>query len=289
MNEGLTLGFNLTAQNSAAATTQNYTGAYAKLILTTFANFGFGAKSGATNLIARVISGTAPTGTWTNGVASIVATTGIARITPDVTPDGPYAAVQFGIQPVDSDSVAVSPLNFDADNSGSNERASVGPTTEVRYGRLRLQNANGSQLIAMPIPISAQYWNGSGFVTNTLDNCTVVTAANIAVGNPQPAGFTVGAPTVGGAFSAGVGSLRLPAPGAGTRGSVDVSVNLSATGVTAGSSCTAGMPASTPANRTYLQGLWCTPPGTYTSDPTARATFGANRNTDKFIFQQENY
>ncbi len=283
MGESMTLTYSLTAQNVTGGTTLNYSGAYSKLVLTTPASFNFGAKSGVTNLTARVNTPTSA-GVWTNGAASVTATIAIARA---ATPDGPYTAVQLGIAPADSDAVAMGAFNLDVDGVGGNDHANVGVSTEVRFGRLRLQNANGSQLIAMPIPISAQHWNGSGFVTNTLDNCTTIAANNVAIGNPQPAGFAVGAATVGGAFAAGVGTLRLPASGAGTRGSVDVSVNL--TGAAAGASCTAGMPASTGAGRTYLQGLWCTPPGTYASDPTARATFGAYRNSDRFIYQQENY
>jgi hypothetical protein len=164
------------------------------------------------------------------------------------------------------------------------------------YGRMRLQNSNGSQLITMPIPISTEYWNGAAFVTNNFDHCTggaaaPLAAANIAIGNPLN-GLTaamVSPPVLGGAFNAGRGNLRLQAPGAGRRGSVDVSVNLS--GAAAGASCTTvpPMPASTAANLSYLQGLWCNPPGTYSSDPTARATFGVYRNSNQFIYQQENY
>ena len=157
-----------------------------------------------------------------------------------------------------------------------------------RYGRLRLQNANGSQLIAMPLPLQAQYWNGSGFVLNADDNCTVIEPGNVALGNYQR-NLNAGETVVSGAgtLSAGVATLRLSAPGAANNGSVDVSVNL--TGGTAGASCTAGMPASTGSNLIHLQGLWCTPPGTYTSDPTARATFGLYRDSDQRVYQRENY
>jgi MSHA biogenesis protein MshQ len=140
----------------------------------------------------------------------------------------------------------------------------------VRYGRLRLQNAFGSQLIAMPIPIETQYWNGTGFVTNALDNCTAIALANITLGNYQPnlvAGDTTA--TVGGSFASGKGMIRLLAPGSAKHGSVDLTANL------------------TGANMTYLQGAWS---GTsYTNDPKARATFGLFRNTDQMIYQRENF
>ncbi|MGZ5153702.1 MAG: DUF6701 domain-containing protein, partial [Burkholderiales bacterium] len=150
---------------------------------------------------------------------------------------------------------------------------------------LRLSNASGSQLISMPIRMETQYSNGTGFVT-AADTCTSISTANIALGNYQKnlnAGET--AVTSIGAFSGGVAWLRLSAPGAANNGSVDVSVNL--TGTAAGSSCTAGMPASTGSGLSHLQGAWCGAP--YSRDPTARATFGVNTNSDRMIYQRENF
>ena len=229
---------------------------------------------------ASVASNSDGTGTITYASSDL-----LAFLRSTTTPLAPFAAtINNSISVTDNaegagqiitttSSAAFSAIAFDAGNS-------------FRYGRLRLQNANGSQLIAMPIPMQTQYWNGSGFVTNTLDNCTTIALGNIALGNYQlnlNAGET--SATVGGAFTAGIGTLRLSAPGAANNGSVDVSVNL--TGATAGASCTSGMPASTGAGKTYLQGAWCGT--TYVNDPTARATFGTYRNTDEFIYQQENF
>jgi len=157
---------------------------------------------------------------------------------------------------------------------------------EFRYGRLRLQNASGSQLISLPIPIETQYWNGTAFITNTADNCTVVATDNLALGNYQGnLGSGETTPTVGGAFNAGAGSLRLSAPGSGNEGSVDIAVNL--TGTTASASCTAGLTSTGGANMIWLQGAYCGT--TYTNDPTARATFGLRGGSNQFIYQRENY
>jgi len=56
MNERLLLKFNLTAQNAAGTTTQNYTGTYARLVLTNFGVWSLAARdvTTATNLTARV-------------------------------------------------------------------------------------------------------------------------------------------------------------------------------------------------------------------------------------------
>src|SRR3954464_88510 len=54
MSERLDLGFTLTAQNTQGGTTQNYGGAYAKLAVGSVASFGLGARSGVTDLSARI-------------------------------------------------------------------------------------------------------------------------------------------------------------------------------------------------------------------------------------------
>ena len=286
MGERMDANFTLTAVRFPSGTTTRYTGTLGRLVLTTPASFSFGAidSAGPTVLGARLDTSLGSSGTWSNGVGAVVAVVSVQR---NASPDGPYNSVKLGIAPSDPDSVALDPvaINLDADNSGSNERAQIGATAVI-FGRLRLQNAHGSQLLAMPIPIQVQNWNGSGFVTNTLDSCTSFTAANVALGNYQK-NLNSGETTVttGGAFSAGIGTLRLSAPGAANNGSVDVSVNLSSG--SAGASCTAGMPASTGTSRAYLQGAWCG--ATYVNDPTVRATFGVYRNSDQFIYQRENY
>jgi MSHA biogenesis protein MshQ len=157
----------------------------------------------------------------------------------------------------------------------------------MRFGRLRLQSANGSERLPLSLRVEAQYWNGSGFIVNALDGCTSLSAANVALGNYRgnlAAGETT-ASVPSATLSAGVGSLRFSAPGAGNNGSVDVSLNLS--GVAAGVSCLAGMGTSTGASLSWLQGAWCG--AAHDDDPSARATFGIYRAGDRIIYLRENY
>ena len=160
---------------------------------------------------------------------------------------------------------AFSPVVFDAGN-------------EFRYGRLKLGNAHGSELLKLPIPIQTQYWNVTSFVKNTADNCTSLTAANITLGNYQggislanmdtPTGSHIG---LGGVFVAGLGNLTLnkPSPTPTSKGSVDVTVNLTAE------------------SKIYLQGAWTG--ATYTQNPSARAAFGVYKGANEFIYLRENY
>ncbi len=163
---------------------------------------------------------------------------------------------------------------------------------QMRFGRLVIRNANGSQLVPLPVQVEAQYWSGAptnAFITNTQDSCTSIATNNEAMGN-----FTNNltacetAITAVSALSSGRSTLMLAAPGSGNSGSVDLTVNLSAG--TSGTTCTTVGGATVPAtgaNRTYLQGNWTGI--NYDQNPTARAAFGVFRGAEEIIFVRENY
>ena len=299
MNEELTLGVTLEARTTQGVLTQNYTGAYAKLNLATLANLNIGARSGAINLTGRVDTSLVPTGSFTNGVASLSVRTGIRRASPD-NPDGPFAGTQFGIAPNDNDpnaagGVQMDTLNLDVDGNAVNDHFAVGPTTELRFGQLRLQNAYGTGASVLPVPLEAQYWNGSTFAVNTLDSCTTLTRAAIALtfGAPlAPCNTAVNAASV--PFASGVGALVLSAPGAGAQGSVLLTPNL---GTAGGSYCNPGsFVAAASAPLAYLLGRWNDADnpdadGTtaYDDKPGGRAVYGRYAQPRNFIFYRENY
>ena len=301
MDEGLTLAFTLTAQNTQGATTQNYTGTYAKHDPTTGGNnaktaFGIGARNVApfAALTARVSGAyvTSPP-TWANGVLTVTganaARVAVGRPSPDDPPDGPYAQVQFGIAPTDTDNVLMNAYDLDVDNAGGNDHTLTAPLTAVRYGRLRLGAASGSQLQPLRVPVEAQYWNGTFWITNVDDGCTPLLTTNVGLGNyirNPPAGTgTTTVTAVTSSLSAGRGSITLGVPAADVR-SVDVAVNLDSAAATA-SACPAFAPAATAANKTYLRGMWCGT--THTKDPSTRARFGIRRGSDETIYLRENY
>jgi MSHA biogenesis protein MshQ len=157
-------------------------------------------------------------------------------------------------------------------NVTSNVSTATYPThvegvASLRSGRLWLGNAYGSDQVDLVLPFETQYWNGSAFVKNTLDNCTVIASGNVALGNKQ-AGLASYAGTVtGSAAISGAGTITLAKPASAAYGSVDVLVRLGGSsgnckGVTGGISAGYG----------FLAGKWCG--ATYTYDPVARATFG---------------
>lgn len=298
----------VTARNQAGGTTQNYAGTFMKItnaLITPNSNqtaryARFDALGGTTPILDLggfpAVASDPAIGTFTNGVGMLTfsgGTTGafFARTTP-VAPFNADISLAFSL--TDSDSVPVgsidgvaasNPVRFGTVAAAGNGIAFTGNAKQMRYGRLRLQSANGSERLVLPMRVEAQYWNGSGFVINGSDGCTALAASNVAFANYRgnlASGETTASLTP---FSGGVSTLRLSAPGAGNNGGVDISLNLGAT--TAGASCIGGMAASTASNLSWLQGSWCGTP--YDDDPGARATFGLYSGPNQFIYRRENY
>jgi hypothetical protein len=209
------------------------------------------------------------------------------------TPVAPFdAEISLAINVIDDDTVAyaTNPARFGTATAGNGINFSAGKP--MRFGRLAIRNANGSQLVPLPVQVEAQYWSGAptnAFITNTQDSCTSIATNNEAMG-----GFTNNlaacetAITAVSAFSNGRSRLMLAAPGSGNNGSVDLTVNLSA--ATSGTTCTTVGGATVPAtgaNRTYLQGNWTGV--NYDQNPTARATFGVFKGAEEVVFVRENF
>lgn len=189
MGEPFSAQFTLIAQDSNNNQTQNYQGVYAKLDPTVYASnpstgpLKFAAVSGATNLSSRIsaVGLTPVAGSFTSSGASIVAPLSISQA---AAPDGPYTALVLGIAPVDSDGVAMG--TFDLSVGGSVNHTSimdpaVQASTELRYGRVKISNAYGSEQLALLVPIAIQYWNGTAYVTASEDAATSLSASNLSL------------------------------------------------------------------------------------------------------------
>lgn len=169
--------------------------------------------------------------------------------------------------------------------------SSVEGTTEIRSGRVQLQNAYGSEYLALPVPVVLQYWNGS-WQKNTVDTCTSILGSQFTWAFPAGTAPRLNnlaacesAVTVSG--TAPSYTVKLGAPGAGNAGWADLALNLGAAAT--GSACTtvnAGTGYSgvaTTANAPWLQYNWTGTVG----NPSARATFGVYKNP--LIYRRENY
>ncbi|UCF76520.1 MAG: hypothetical protein JSU71_04355, partial [Betaproteobacteria bacterium] len=161
----------------------------------------------------------------------------------------------------------------------------------MRFGRLAMRNASGSQLLPLVVRMEAQYWSGSAFITNTLDSCSTIVSTDFAMSNYTD---NLSGPTCetaisgGGTLSSGRGTLILATPGAGNNGSVTLTPNLGATA--SGTTCTtqgAAPVAATTANLPHLQGNWGG--GGYTANPSGRASFGVYKGSEEVIYIRENF
>lgn len=247
--DGFTTAFTLKAQNAANGTTKNYTSTLAKLVLTSDSSYGFSALTLPTGSILAS-SATAPSGTWSDGVSSVSAKHQISRPTALTA----QTTATISAAPTDGEVPASSPTG-------------LGSAT-LRYGRLQLNNAYGSELLPLPVSLTAQYWNGNSFIINADDSCTAMAAPTSVAGlsfpsvtgNNLSAGETTA--SVNSPFVAGNGGLSLTKPGAGNSGYVVITVTAPI----------------------WLQFNWT---GAGNANPTSRATFGIFKSP--LIYRRENY
>jgi hypothetical protein len=255
--DGLDTALTLTAQNLSNGTTANYSGAFAKLGLGVWSNYGFTASPLASGS-ALSAGATAISGSWGTpalGQASVVAHHLISR------PSAPTAEtlITLSAKPVDSDGVT-SPTVVLVANA------------PYRYGRLRLLNFYGSELLQPKVGYRAEFYTGVGWGVNALDNCSSPVAANVVL----PAGLSISSV---GSLSNGVGTITLNTAAVG---SYDMAFNLGATAADA--SCNAAHPASTAANKPWLRFDWC---AGGVKDPSARIKLGSPK--APYIFMRERY
>jgi MSHA biogenesis protein MshQ len=263
----------ITARNRGAGTTTNYRGAYAKLVAGDVSvaaptedasqvgddgvnNVGV---SATINTGTRVINGDGTvTYTFDGGDAFTYDRNANARIdgfTPDIDLD--VTAVD------DGEASAATPL----------PTAEPVATHEIRFGRLAIDSASGSELAPIGQPVRAEIWNNGTWQTHADDDCTsLVLASEVQLDN--------GSTTVAGDQSIAVGGgttdlvsntpdpvdlaggqavLTFAAPGGGNTGFVDTTLTLGS-------------------NLPWLQGDWDDSDGAadgpFDDDPTARVTFG---------------
>lgn len=199
LGEPLSLGFTLNAVNASGTTTTNYRGNFARLPLNvivppaTSNGLYFGAQNNDSiktllnSRLSTTYTGTNSTyGTWgvDTGTASITANQTISRAGGKIL-DGPFNKTQFGLKLKEPDGVNLLSLNYNWSLATPvvNDGTVIGDTTAftvLRLGRLRMSNAYGSTRLALPVQTSAQFYNGSAFVTNTADSCTPLTVPAVS-------------------------------------------------------------------------------------------------------------
>lgn len=229
MGENMTASVPLLAQNAAGETTLNYTARFNRFAAGSQLDLGgindapvrtpF-PKCGSPMVQPCILAGVV-TGEFKDGQATISAPMTILRPAAAV---GPYDDFKIGIAPVDADGVRLAAYDLDTVNvaPGAFNRKLIA-TTKIRYGRLNIDNAYGSELLNLSMRLKAQYWSGNGYATNTLDSCLAGSfnmtahAGGINTTNMNAANLSAGS-----GLTAGVGRLVLskPVPVPATKGSV---------------------------------------------------------------------
>ena len=294
MGQPFALSATLEAQNVAGAKTQNFSGVFAMAsVVAQLANNGVALDS------SRLTGQGSPV--WASGTYPFVAT-GFAR---GAAPEGAYDNLSMGLQVHSDDAVFdastapyLSNRNMAASDCTSDKAGTSDGTctasrmvqnAKLRYGRIKLKNAYGSERQAIQIPMAFEYWSSLGWQNNLLDSCS---AASLASSNFALA-FPLGAATKPNNLQACDTALSIQSSpptyvlnlsAAGKSGWADIALNMGTT--PPGTQCLAvavtnpGVSAQ-PVAMGWLQN---TDP---TVNPRARATFGIFKSP--LIYRRENY
>ncbi|MCD4688058.1 MAG: hypothetical protein K8R55_01850, partial [Desulfuromonadaceae bacterium] len=185
------------------------------------------------------------------------------------------AEISLAINVLDSDGIAATanPVRFGEATAGNGIAFDAGK--EMRWGRLVLNNAYGSELLTLPMPLRAEYFDGTAFIPNNGDNCTSLPLTQLILnnGSTEVAGNTsmvVGSGTTSASlsnpFSGGDANLSFIPPGA--VGFVVVTANLSLLN--------------------WLRYDWYGD-GNHDENPLGRATFGLYEGRPGLIYLRETY
>lgn len=155
----------------------------------------------------------------------------------------------------------------------------------IRFGRLAINNAHGSELLPLAITIQAEYFNGVNWQQNTADQCTTLNlASNIRLRNSDTSsnawqtgnttmtiasGTSTASLSNNNPLSSGSATLTLSAPGEDNKGYVDISSNIAA-------------------NYDWLLGDYDNDGG-YDDEAIGRGSFGLFKGSDNIIFRREVY
>ncbi|MCP3675673.1 MAG: hypothetical protein GY829_14545 [Gammaproteobacteria bacterium] len=170
---------------------------------------------------------------------------------------------------------------YDPDNNLSCDPYSIeisnntSVSTELRYGRMVLFDAYGSELNPLKLPLTLEYWQSvDGNNTYTLasdDTCTSLSSSDVIFsdysGNLSSGETNVISPIT---LTSGKGNLTLSAPGNNNGGSVCVEYDLVSS------------------NQSWLQDTWsCSSKSS--SNPLGKAQFGIFPGNSRQIYMREQY
>nr|WP_324259615.1 DUF6701 domain-containing protein [Cellvibrio fontiphilus] len=282
----LPLKYEIQALSATGIMLSNYGASYGTLPSLVYVAENANAGNGAL-LSARVIESSVKV--WSEGRLAVDTNATFNRA---ATPDGPYPELNIGLTLTDNfDSRELAERNMNATTTGVCSGAACtarqlnATPLNLRFGRLRLDDAFGPGTADLPVNFTTEYWFGNRFIQNLNDSCTsilrsaitypagsILTASNLTVG--LTGGSTTGIYDSMSAtdivFSSGDAGHRFSAPGANATGTFPVSVDLT--------------------TYPWLRFDW-NGDGVYTdaSLPTAEFGFGQYRGHDRIIYWRERF
>lgn len=134
-----------------------------------------------TNLGSRLSTATS---TWSAGEYVVADTAAVfAR---SGSPEAPLSDVVLGVSVDDIDDAPMNAANLNATSSDDCELA--GECDAVRigsasfyYGRLTLADAYGPETAALPAQLHTEYWDGTQYVMNVYDNCSIISRSAVSM------------------------------------------------------------------------------------------------------------
>jgi MSHA biogenesis protein MshQ len=274
------------AQNKQNVTTVNYSGDWWKITSGATGSLTGKLYSAATGTvdISNVSVDDPTVSVLGGGIGLLTFAVGDGLFFERSDPLAPFdAEISLEINVVDGDDIAATatatanPVRFGEATAGNGIIFDAGK--EMRWGRLVLNNAYGSELVVLPMPMRAEYFDstidGDAFVLNGDDSCTSLALTQLSLSNgsgtvPGDNPIAVGSGTTSALplnpFNGGNANLWFSAPG--DEGYVDVTADLSLLD--------------------WLRYDW-DGDGAHDDNPLGRATFGIYNGQPNLIYLRETF
>jgi MSHA biogenesis protein MshQ len=270
----IAIDYTLQAHKKNGGVTENYTSDFAKATMNLVAendNDG-GAYQGRFNDFG--------VSSWSGGEYIYIDSGSFLRDLSSL-PDGPYSTLEVGIILDDNDGDVSNILASDLDMKATTDTdctvaddcdAQLIGELDVRFGQLKLSNVFGPEVSDLDMNVQTEYFDGTDFVLNTDDSCTVLfdtdpplTADSSSYTDNLVDGETT--PTLDSNVASGLGVIQFSSAGLGNEGSVIYGYDTD----------------------TYLPWLNTENDndGDYADNPFGRVTFGQFRGTDRIIYWRE--
>jgi len=263
LGQPFSANFKVTAHNLAGDITANYQGTHAKASLTLVAEN----ENDGQSLFSRLSA--VPMQSWSSGMYTQPAfDLSLARLaTPDI-----LASTNLGLLVTDGETdvdIALQTLDLNvfstgdcaSDNSCDAKQLNSDAIT-LYYGRLRLKNTFGSELNDLRMPLEVQYYDGTKFSLNNMEQCVSFNARDASL-DPATFGTLEPADLADQLVSVVNGEQGILLPAAQALGSVGLQLPVPL----------------------WMQFDWDA--NGSQDNPQAHSTFGRYRGNDRIIFWQE--